>query len=245
MDNCDGPIPVTLGATTNAVGCTNIITRTWTAIDRCKNTNTAAQIISVVDTIKPDLLGLPPVNLSLQCPSDVPPQAVVTAIDNCDGPLPVTPGASTNVIGCTNIITRTWTAFDRCRNTNTATQIITVVDTIPPQLSGVPPNQNFQCLSDVPAPALVNALDNCDGAVQVTPASSTNVIGCTNIITRTWTAFDRCKNTNVATQTITVVDTIKPDLLGLPPVNLSLQCPVTSRRKLSSRPLTIAMGRSR
>ena len=224
-DNCDGPLPVTVNASTNLIGCTNIITRTWIAVDRCKNTNSAAQIITVVDTIKPDLLGLPPVNLSLQCLSDVPPQAVVTAVDICDGPLPVTPGASTNVIGCTNIITRTWTAFDRCRNTNTATQIITVVDTIAPQLSGVPPNQNFQCLSDVPAPALVNALDNCDGAVQVTPASSTNVIGCTNIITRTWTAFDRCKNTNVATQTITVVDTIKPDLLGLPPVNLSLQCP--------------------
>src|ERR1051325_10489638 len=223
-ENTGSPaVVIFVGAVTNAIGCTNIITRTYRATNDCGSA-VCVQTITVVDRTKPVLVGVPPVNLSLQCPSDVPPQAIVTAMDNCDGPTPVTPGATTNVIGCTNIITRTWTAVDRCKNTNTATQLIIVVDTIPPQLSGVPPNQNFVCLSEVPAATLVTALDNCDGAVQVTPASSTNVIGCTNIITRIWTAFDRCKNTNVATQIITVVDTIKPDLLGVPPVNLSVQC---------------------
>jgi len=42
------------------------------------------------------------------------------------------------------IITRTWTAVDACTNTTSATSTVTVRDTIPPVLVGLPANVTVQ-----------------------------------------------------------------------------------------------------
>jgi hypothetical protein len=58
------------------------------------------------------------------------------------------------------MITRTWTATDACGNQASQSQVLNVVDTIAPQLHGVPADMTVEC-DDVPAPPIVTATDNC------------------------------------------------------------------------------------
>lgn len=60
------------------------LTRTYRAIDECGNVATAVQIIEVVDTTAPVLIGLPGEDLVLDCEDEIPAAPVVTATDNCD-----------------------------------------------------------------------------------------------------------------------------------------------------------------
>jgi hypothetical protein len=241
MDNCDGQVLVTVSTTnsggfanpfnpTNRLSCPFFITNTWTAVDRCTNRATAVQIITVNDTTPPQLLGVP-LNMNVQCIADALPPADVRAIDNCDGQIAVTlfttnSGGFTNVFNpanrlpCPLFITNIWTAMDQCSNKVSAVQVIKVQDTTKPEFVGVPPNATFQCLSDVPALAVVTADDNCDGFIQVTNVMSmTNTAVCPIIITNTWKVSDRCGNTNQATQVIVVRDTIPP-AITCPPTNI-------------------------
>jgi len=91
------------------------------------------------------------------------------------------------------------------------TAIVTVMDTTPPVLSGVPADTTVQCDS-VPPPASVTATDNCDTNV-VPSFIETRVDGsCVSnyTLSRTWTAVDHYGNESSATQIIQVVDTTAP-----------------------------------
>jgi hypothetical protein len=88
---------------------------------------------------------------------------------------------------------------------------ITITDTNPPALSGVPGSQTVQC-DAVPPAATVTATDVCDGSV-ATGLSEKRVDGncaASYTLTRSWTAADECGNTGSASQTITVEDTVAP-----------------------------------
>jgi hypothetical protein len=91
------------------------------------------------------------------------------------------------------------------------TAIVTVKDTIPPVLSGVPADATVQCDS-VPSPASVTATDNCD--TNVVPSFYQKRVdgSCTSnyTLSRTWTAADHLGNKSSATQIIQVVDTTAP-----------------------------------
>jgi hypothetical protein len=103
-------------------------------------------------------------------------------------------------------ITRTWTITDPSGHSTTCSQTVTVVDTVPPVLSG--------CV-DVLTNALANtngnyvtfavtALDACDGAVPVIcdpPSGSFFNLGRTDV---RCVATDRCGNTNVCSFTVEV-----------------------------------------
>jgi uncharacterized repeat protein (TIGR01451 family) len=207
-DNGDTNVEIRFFSITNGT-CPTIISNFWIAIDDCTNTTSASQAIIIHDTIPPVLAEVPG-NTNYQCLSDVPPPANVTATDNCDGSIPVTLTITTNG-SCPAVLTYTWLARDRCTNSASATRTVTVFDTIPPILAGVPGNTNYQCLGDVPPPASVTASDNCDGSIPVTLTITTNG-SCPTILTYTWLARDRCTNSASATRTITVLDTIPPVL---------------------------------
>src|SRR5438477_1633488 len=111
--------------------CNNVITRSCTATDTCRDLPSFPTRRSSDLTTAPVLSGCPSPTLSVQCLSGVPAAATVTAMDNCSGVVPVTfnetqsnPGSS-----CNNVITRTWTAVDSCGNTASCSQTITVNDT--------------------------------------------------------------------------------------------------------------------
>src|SRR5262249_59059805 len=93
----------------------------------------------------------------------------------------------------------TGTARERCRKSSRATRTITIQDTIPPVLSGVPTNQAYQCLSDLPPLANVTATDNCDGVIPVTSTYVTNG-NCPMVITCTWTADQKSTECGSSTE---------------------------------------------
>ncbi len=212
-DNCDEELDLTaISGIGNVTPCGYDIQRAWTATDDCGNAITVYQVIHVVDTTSPTFDNAPD-DITVECDA-VPAPADVTASDNCHE-------ASVNfnetmTDGCPYTITRTWVANDGCGNYATAVQNITVIDTVDPILIGVPANAVVEC-SDIPAPAEVTASDICDENVEV--IYTFEIIegsGCSYLIERTWTATDDCGNSVSATQTLEVVDTIDPILIGVP-----------------------------
>src|SRR6185369_13643598 len=112
--------------------------------------------------------------------------------------------------------------IDPCGNSNTCSQIITVVDTNGPSITCAT-NRTVECGSawtfDPPsAPA-----DACGTNHIVILTTVTNPLcGLTFSATRTWAAIDACNNSNTCSQTITVVDTTPPTVTC--PQNISVQC---------------------
>ncbi len=182
----------------------------------------------LIDSTPPVLSDCPTDNPTVECYADVPDPAPVTALDNCDGVIAAqldeeesNPGSN-----CDNVITRTWTATDSCGNSTSCTQTITVDDITAPVLSGCPTdNPTVQCYADVPAPAIVTALDNCDGAipVQFDEEESNPGSNCNNVITRTWTATDSCGSSSSCTQTITMNDTTPPVVTCPPDITVKAE----------------------
>jgi hypothetical protein len=229
-DNCSVGLSATstTAAEINTSGCTYSTTRTWTVTDDCGNSGTNSQTVTYTrDTAAPVLVGVP-ASTSAQC-NAIPIPATVTATDGCSA---ATVSAAVDVItpgSCSGnySITRTWTATDLCGNSASASQIITVTDTTPPVLSGIPANLIVQCnaIPAVPGAGVVTASDNCGTATVTGPVVINTAGSClgSSIITRTWTATDLCGNSTTATQTITVTDTTAPILANIPS-NVSVLC---------------------
>jgi len=140
-DNCVGSLAVTVtDSITNDTVCPNqfTLTRTWTATDTCGNLATATQIIIVFDSIPPVLYDVP-ADTGICCADSIPPPANVTAIDSCDGSVPVllTEVVSDSTSPLYFTLTRTWTASDTCGNTVSDSQVIEVNDTLYPAGSGM------------------------------------------------------------------------------------------------------------
>ena len=147
--------------------------------------------------------------------------------DNCDAS-PVLTFARNFVGGdCATAFTQTnmFTVTDSCGNAHTDVQTITVKDTTPPVLSGVPTDIAISCEA-IPAPPIVTALDNCEGAIDVDYFEEQigSDITCLNnyVIVRSWTATDGCGNTATKTQNITLIDNIAPVINC--PSNIEVQC---------------------
>ncbi|MBC8883020.1 hypothetical protein H9X57_05275 [Flavobacterium piscinae] len=136
-DNCAGEISAEGVDTTVAGDCPNsfVITRTWTFVDACSNETSISQTITINDTVAPAFVEELPASLTVECDA-VPTVATLTATDNC-GEASVAFTESTEQGQCANayVVTRTWTATDECGNETTHTQIITVQDTVSPEIT--------------------------------------------------------------------------------------------------------------
>ena len=117
---------------------------------------------------------------------------------------------STRCYGETSTYLRVLTFYD---NYNFAEIIIHLVDEIPPVFDYVPADYEVACSGDVvlEEPMVSDLTDEeLDLVLEVDSINN----GCPNAYTliRTWTAADNCDNETTATQTITVNDTIIPEL---------------------------------
>jgi hypothetical protein len=212
-DNCTNNLVVSLEASTETLACGSTFTRTWSVTDACGNTTTETQVINFVDTTDPYVVNGVPAELTIECDQDAP-VYLPTFGDNCDVDVTVTAASGiANQNPCGYDIERSWTATDDCDNSITVYQVIHVVDTTNPMLVGVPANSTVEC-DAVPAPATVTATDNCSEPTVEYTESMTE--GCPYTITRTWTATDVCGNETSASQTILVIDTTAPSLIGVP-----------------------------
>ncbi len=210
QDNCDGAIApeFTSEESNEGTSCNNTITRVWTATDACGNSASFTQTIHVNDDVDPVLHNIP-ADFTAQC-GQVPSPGDVYADDNCGGDVIINYSEVSLSDFCPVSILRTWTAYDACGNSATASQTITINDTEDPSLLGVPADDTVEC-DNVPAPALVTAEDNCASDLQVSFEQSENVeLECGYSFTRTWSVSDLCGNSASASQTITVVDTTAP-----------------------------------
>jgi hypothetical protein len=131
-----------------------------------------------------------------------------SATDVCDArPVTVTSAAPSTFAGGRNLVT--WTAQDAMSRTATRTHVVTVVDTTPPDFTSVP----LDLALNNCGPATLGrptAADDCAGAVTFgSDAPSSFRVGPTVV---TWTATDASGNDAMATQTVTVTDTVPPSV---------------------------------
>ena len=221
-DNCD-PNPSLDYKVTNIAGSCKqsyTIVRTWKATDACGNISTKTQKVTIVDSKAPVFTSVPK-SITIECSDPIPGLGFdVTAVDNCDQKVDVTFKDVTTPGNCENsyTISRTFTAMDDCGNTSTAVQTITVKDTKVPVIGAIPADLTIECDEPVPAPANVNASDNCDTNVSVTHNDITTGNTCLKVVTRTYTAVDNCGNTSSKVQKITLKDTKAPVAMLMAPL---------------------------
>ena len=132
-----------------------------------------------------------------------------TATEDCTGAaltpvlVDIMPGAGL----CPRTLTARWRATDSKGRSSECAQVVTLVDTTPPVMTGCPADITVDCQSDAGAVvtfARPTATDLCSGALTVTctPApGSTFPIGKTVV---TCTATDECENTTTCTFNVTV-----------------------------------------
>jgi len=228
-DNCAGEVTgvaedvITPGACAN----TYTIVRTWTFTDACSNASTVSQTINVIDTIAPTAPAAPE-NVTVVCSDDIPAMVSLTATDNCGDEITVE-GVDTTTEGqCAGsyVVTRTWTFTDVCGNTSTATQTITVNDTVAPTAPTAPADVTVSCGEEIPAMVSLTATDNCGTEITVEGVDTTVQGSCANsyVVTRTWTFTDSCGNTSTAVQTITVADDTAPVVDDKVPADITVSC---------------------
>lgn len=118
-------------------------------------------------------------------------------------------------------ITRTWSATDASNNTTTASQTITVKDTIAPVLT-VPANivlNNATGICGAVANFQATATDNCSNNITITYSQNSGTIFPVGSTTVNVTAKDECGNTSTGNFTVTVTDNENPVIAA--PANIS------------------------
>jgi YVTN family beta-propeller protein len=173
------------------------------------------------DLTAPDITC--PADVTVDCTAPVPDDAP-TVSDACSTPT-VDRRDRREDGACTGSyrIIRSFTARDASGNAAGCVQEITVRDTAPPSLSGVPADATVEC-DAVPPPPAVTASDAC-GPASLT-SGETRVPGrcpAEYTLRRTWTASDDCGNATTAAQVLTVVDRTPPTLAGVP-ADATVEC---------------------
>lgn len=219
-DNCGTVDPVEFSETRIDGSCPQEyrLVRSWSVTDACGNSDEATVTLNVFDDTNP-VFSAPPADTQ-ECDNfEIP---AINYTDACDLPL----GESTEN-DCTGSISSTTgegcfemliscSACDDCGNCDTKTTTLTVEDTTPPQIFGVPDPATNEC-DDIDPQIDVVANDTCDSYVPVTKTFvRVPNLDCTETLTYTWTAKDDCGNTETADQEITIEDTTPPYFDSLP-----------------------------
>ena len=219
-DNCSESIDVDYAYSEEVLSiCATDLVYTWTATDACGNSTVAETRVHVVDTEAPVFVaGTFPADLFLECDSAIPAIVYPEYVDNCDD------FADLEMIqdtfpGCGNslILTRTYTIWDICGNSDTRVQTIYFQDVVAPEFAeGQVTAYTYECDETVPV-IQPSAADNCAGPSDITFSYvdvTVNNNPCNRVIERRWTAVDECDNDAMFTQVITLVDTTAPVITG-------------------------------
>ena len=204
-------------------GYGTVMARVWFAIDSCGNYADCTQFITIIDT-QPPVLSIPP-DVTVQCddPTDTSHTGCATAIDACTSKRTIThedevvyPAGGPSCNGY--MIIRHWTATDKCDNSASADQVISVVDSEGPIILECPANLNLSTGGDctVPLPDMTKALsasDNCSKGytVEQSPAPGTELAAGTHIVT--FTVTDDCENASQCSAEVTVTSVVAGGVL--------------------------------
>jgi hypothetical protein len=240
-DNCGTPV-LTLSKTT--FNCSNVGANTvvLTATDASGNAATANALVTVLDTVKPQLTLPNDTAIAYvqgnQC-NRVVNLTGISATDNCSATVSYNPAnGSVFAVGSTPVII---TATDASGNARTKTVYVIVRDTIKPVIAGVP-----VAASVVPNPGACSAtvtwsnpaaLDNCSATL--TANKINGAVYAVGTHTVTWTAVDASGNTRTATLTFTVTDAQAPVITNLP-ANVVLNATQTQCNATATWPTILA-----
>lgn len=223
-DNCDTNVVVTqapvAGTTIGTQGAVVVLTAT----DNAGNSSTCAATVTLVDTTSPEILSCASgqtVASDQSCQGIVPDlTGDVSATDNCDNPIVTQAPTATGSFASPNVIV-VLTASDGSGNTATCTAVITVVDTIPPEITSCAANQTVatdqNCDGTVPDfTSDVSATDNCDTPIITqNPVVGTAFAFPTQVVTITVT--DLAGGSDTCTAIVTAVDTSAPQIVTCAP----------------------------
>lgn len=222
-DNCTANVAISyIGETRTNGNCPNnySLKRTWSAMDDCGNTKTAFQIITVQDLTKP-VFSFVPADSTVNC-NAIPAPGVPLASDNCTAnPTIVYVGETIMSSNSPDSYTlqRKWTATDECNNTATALQMLTVQDTIAPQIQ-CPTNMT---MDGDPATCAAIAVfdppitsDNCSASLTITSSATTGQAFPVGTTLVTMVVSDPTGNESTCSFKITVLDKTPPVLLNCP-----------------------------
>jgi hypothetical protein len=224
-DNCDNDVDISEISRDSTAGCgdTYSLVIGYEAVDDCGNADTCYQNITVVDTTPPQITC--PSDRTFECDA-VGSFGSASATDNCDDDVAISEISRDSTAGCGNTYSLVigYEAMDDCGNADTCYQLITVVDTTPPQIT-CPPDVTFDCvMGDAGLPTVS---DNCDPNPGYTFNDVVTSESCPRIIERTYTVTDDCGNSNSCTQTITIEDTDPPVITCAPDEVVTCDAEVT------------------
>ena len=218
-DACGIPTVTFTNGSISSAGCGRTQTRTFTAIDACGNTSTAARTATWTADVSAPTITTSGNALALGCnPSAATIDGALgtaTATDACGIPTVTFTNGSISSTACGRSQTRTFTAIDGCGNTSTALRTATWTDDPTPPIITCPAAQSFcQTAGSYTIPT-ATASDACLGTVSInyvksgsTTGSGTggNASGTYNagITTVTFTATDACGNTATCSTTVTI-----------------------------------------
>ena len=202
-----------LSVTNNApaiypLGITTVI---WTVKDDKGNISNAVQLVTVLDNSVPSIVAPTAITVSASASCGVSGLALGTPItfDNCTISRVTNNAPMVFPIGTTLV---TWSVTDASGNSATAIQTIRVVDQIVPTINA-PDNIVAPASANCTATGIVlgtpAVADNCTIASVTNNAPSMYPLGVTTI---TWIVTDGSGNTAIATQKVTVTDTVLPKI---------------------------------
>src|SRR5437764_548475 len=213
-DTCSSS-SIVLDSDSSTAGCGGSYTRTktWHAVEACRNTSgQVCQHIMVEDNTSPTIGGQGD-NGTVECPA-TPVFTDPTSSDTCSSSSIVLDSDSSTA-GCGGSYTRTktWHAIDACGNTSGPVhQTIMVVDDQPPTIGGQGSNNTVECPAS-PSFTAPTVSDTCSGATLQNLGDTTSGNSCALVTTRSWRAVDGCGNTSgTVTQSSTKVDTTGPTI---------------------------------
>lgn len=165
-----------------------------------------------VDTVLPYFVNIEP-EITVSCDVDL--SAIFPiALDECDDSVEIawyeeiTPGLCENSYD----VFRLYRAFDNVGNQSVETQIIHIVDETPPLFAPLE-NITIECGDSI---VFTNpqVTDNCSDFVLTSYDITSNTDVCTTNYIRVWQAVDFCGNTSMNSQTLTIVDSTSPSIMG-------------------------------
>jgi hypothetical protein len=210
VDSCSSSVTVTQNPPANTVLSlgTNLVV--LTAFDASGNATNSTNTVVVADLVAPvvTLLGNTPLTNECHTPFTDP---GATALDNCAGVVSVTTNGTVNP-NSVGVYTIDYVASDPSGNTATNTLTVYVVDTTAPVITLLGSNPlTVECHAGFSDPS-ATAADACAGSVAVTTTGSVNA-NSPGTYMLTYTADDGNGNTNSATRTVSVQDTMPPAIV--------------------------------